>query len=385
MIRMDRKYLKTTFSPSMSLIIYTSSLLFWGIACQPKSSSDQTQESQSASSKASSQSTSKDPTFPSSQKKAKPKVPVEGIKVSKRSISATLSSIAVVEAKEKASIRALTSGILTSLKVDEGSRVKKKQVLAKITRPGARSLINKAYVAYQKAREDEKQIKKLIKSGLAPKEEGRQARFNTQQSRLELNRLQQEASNETIKSPLKGVVVQKSVYQGESINAGQVLFEIVDLREVRIPVFIPETWSAQLKTGLPVILKDRKGKTISDDAKLSYVSPIVDPQSGTIKAFVSPPKKQILRPGLYLQTEIILDTIQDALVIPKSAVLYKENQAYVMVAREGVASQVYVQTGYQQGQLIQIKSPLKEGETVISFGQRGLENNTPIDVNLTSF
>jgi hypothetical protein len=80
-----------------------------------------------------------------------------------------------------------------------------------------------------------------------------------------------------------------------------------------------------------------------------------------------------------------LDTIQDALVIPKAAVLYKENQAYVMVARDGLAYQVSVQIGYQQNQLVQIISPLKEGEQVISFGQRGLEEKTPIEVNLTSF
>ena len=65
-----------------------------------------------------------------------------------------------------------------------------------ITRPGAKSLIRKAASLYRKSKHDVKQLESLVKKGLAPREELTQARFNRDQSGIELTRLREEAKNE---------------------------------------------------------------------------------------------------------------------------------------------------------------------------------------------
>ena len=313
--------------------------------------------------------------------------PVEAIEVTEGRIYSTVSAVAVIEPTERASVRALTTGIITTLKVEEGDRVKPKQLLAQITRPGAKSLLRKASVAYQHAKRDAQRLKGLSDKGLIPKEEWRRATFQKQQNALELQRLRQEATHEKIKSPIRGVIAQRSIYQGESVSPGQALFEVVDLREVRVPLFLPEQWAPQLMRGLKARLYDRQGALITDRAEVTYVSPIVDSQSGTIKVFLSPPKKdkaisRALKPGRYVNAEVILDTVEEALLIPRNTLMYKKNRPTVAQVIEGVTHLIKVETGYTYGEFIQIKSPLKKGDLVVSFGQRGLKEGAKVNVTV---
>ena|GEM_PF-1781870 len=306
-------------------------------------------------------------------------IPVEVTHVKRSAISAVVRAVAVVEPKEKATVRALASGLLSELKVDEGAKVKRGAKLAHITRLGASSLLQKSNDAYLKAKQDARRVKALVDKGLAPVDEHRQARHLAQQSALDLRRLRQEAKNERVISPIQGVITQRLINRGEQVSLGQALFEVMDLRELRVPLFIPDQWSSKLKPGLKVRLFDRQQTLITSDATVSLVSPIVNAQSGTIKVFVTPPKgAQALKPGLFVSAEVILDTIPEALTLPRHVLLYRDDEPWVVVAEDGRAKLVKVTLGYTQGDLVEVRSPLEEGALVVSYGQRGLEEGAPL-------
>ena len=63
-------------------------------------------------------------------------IPVEGIQVKRAPINASIQAIAVVEAKEKATLRAFISGMVSDIKVEEGDLVKSGDLLARLSRPG---------------------------------------------------------------------------------------------------------------------------------------------------------------------------------------------------------------------------------------------------------
>jgi len=310
-------------------------------------------------------------------------VPVEAIRVKRGEISAVVSAVAVVEPTDQATVRALASGVLSALKVDEGARVKREALLARITRLGASSLLQKANDSYLKAKGDARRLKGLSERGLAPVEEYRQAKFQAQQSALDLRRLRQEAQNEKVKSPIRGVVTRRLINRGEQVSLGQALFEVMDLSALRVPLHLPDQWAPQLKEGLKVKLFNRQRALISDEARVSLVSPIVDAQSGTIKVFVEPPKGLAgLKPGLFVSAEVILDTRPDTLVAPRHVLMYRDDEPWVMLVQGEQARAVKVELGYAQGELVELKSPLQEGDLIVSFGQRGLEEGTKLKVTL---
>jgi RND family efflux transporter MFP subunit len=166
------------------------------------------------------------------------------------------------------------------------------------------------------------------------------------------------------------------------VSLGQALFEVMDLSALRVPLHIPDRWASQLKEGLKVRLFDRAERLITDEARVSLVSPVVDAQSGTIKVFVSPPPKlKALKPGLFVSAEVILDTAHNTLTLPKHALLYRDDEPWVVLANGDVARLVKLTLGYTQGERVEVRSPLKEGDLVVSFGQRGLEEGAKLKVS----
>ena len=333
-------------------------------------------------------------------------VPVEVHRLTLGTVRSTVKAVSILSPKEKASVRSLISGLLTELYVTEGDRVKAKQSLAMITRPGSKSLIRKAAGLYRKSQHDVRQLQGLVKKGLAPREELTQAKFNRDQSAIELTRLREEAKNETLRSPITGVVVSRTLYQGETVSPGQAIFEIMDLSQIYAPLNLPDRWSMMIYEGMQARLYNREGQLLSAQAIVSHVSPIIDANTGTFSVWVSPKlttppknkrkksrknsrkknkesKKQRqfeinsrLKPGLFVSAEITIGEHKDVLVIPREAVVYKDGNAQVAVVRDDRITIVDVTIGYQETQILEITSPLKVGDTVVIFGQRGLENGT---------
>jgi len=308
-------------------------------------------------------------------------VPVEAVAVTRGDISAVVRAIAVVEPLERATVRALTAGVVTALDAEEGDRVRPRQRLAQLTRPGAGSLLQQASATHAKAQADAARLKGLADRGLAPLEELRQAEFQREQSALELRRLREEALNERVESPIEAVVTRRLAHRGEAVTAGQALFEVMDLRALRVPLLIPDQWAGQLRADLPARLYDRRGALLTGEARVERVSPVVEAETGAVRVFVSPPSPvSALRPGLFVSAEVILDTARGALLLPKAALLYKDDAPWVVLANDDVARLARVTLGYAEGDLVEVRAPLKEGDLVVSFGQRGLEEGARLKV-----
>ena len=333
----------------------------------------------------------------SDEEKIEKATPVEVQQVTRGPITSSISAVAILAPKEKASVRSLVSGLIKELLVEEGTVLKKNQKIAKLTRPGAQSLIQKARIAYQKARRDVKRLQELVKKGLVPQEELIQAKFARDQNALELRRLREEAKHETLVSPINGVVVKRPVYQGESVNPGQLVVEIMDLSEVYAPLKLPDRWAMKVKEGMLAHLLDRDGQLLSSEASITHVSPIIDAETGTFSVWVTPTnppslhktkknKKTVtksrvyphLKPGLFVTVELILDRKESALLVPRQAVLYKDGRPMISQVVGDRVKIHEVVIGYEDKKHIEILSPLREGDWIISFGQRGLEQDALI-------
>jgi hypothetical protein len=145
-------------------------------------------------------------------------------------------------------------------------------------------------------------------------------------------------------------------------------------------------------------LLDREGGVLETHAYVSRVSPIINAETGTFKVWVSPPKsphnrrvkkkkrhtqkdqkktaqnqRAKLKPGLFVTAEITLDQHHNALLIPREAVMYREGTPFVVRTQGGRARITKVKLGFTEEAHVEVIEPLKEGERIVSFGQRGLE------------
>lgn len=194
-----------------------------------------------------------------------------------------------------------------------------------------------------------------------------------------------------IRSPISGVVTDRSLYPGEMAAAGTPLLTVMDTNSVVARAHIPQEQAALLKLGGKATITV-PGEDDSIEGKVTVVSPALDPNSTTVEVWVQAKNPQgRLRPGTSVQISMLARAVPNSVVIPAAAVLTApDGSSYVMVVvsenrgSDNRAHQKTVKTGIRQGDQVQILDGLAEGDRVVASGAYGLPDNTRIRVEAAS-
>ena len=189
-----------------------------------------------------------------------------------------------------------------------------------------------------------------------------------------------------IRSPIDGYVTDRPLYPGEMASTTAPLLTVMDISKINAKAHVPQADALLLRKGDKASLA-LAGLDKKIAGTVTLVSPALDPNSTTVEIWVQAlnPSQQ-LRPGMTAQLSITAQTVQDAVVVPASALLNASgDDAQVMVVdSESVAQSRDVKTGIQNAEEVQIVSGLKPGEQVISQGAYGLPDKTKVKVEKPS-
>src|SRR6185312_16170914 len=182
-----------------------------------------------------------------------------------------------------------------------------------------------------------------------------------------------------ILSPIAGVVSERSIYPGEIAGAGAPVATIVDISQVVARANIAVTDAAAIRVGRPATITAAEG-TIG--GKVTVVSPAVDPNTTTVQIWAQAVNTgERLKPGGAVRLSINAETLQNAILVPSSAILSSPEGGGDMVMVVGpdlLAHQRKVVVGVRQADNVQIASGLNEGEQVITHGGLGLDDNAKV-------
>jgi len=185
-----------------------------------------------------------------------------------------------------------------------------------------------------------------------------------------------------IRSPIDGVVTDRPQYQGELATANVPLLTVMNTSKLIAKVHIAQSEAVLLKVGNPAEI----GLTGLDEpikAKVTLVSPALDPGSTTIEVWVVSNKpNSALKPGMNARVNMIAQSEEDALVVPASAVYQSEEAGdYLMLAgTDKKAHLTKVKVGIKNKELAQIESGIKENDSIITVGGYALPDGTQIRV-----
>lgn len=191
---------------------------------------------------------------------------------------------------------------------------------------------------------------------------------------------QAQLSYSEIRSPIDGVVTDRSLYPGEMATAGTPLLTVMDTAAVIAKAHIPQADAALLSIG------DKGTITVPgiDDpieGKVTVVSPALDPNSTTVEIWLEAknPKSQ-LKPGTSVQLSLLAKTVKDALVVPAAAVVNAADGGFaiMLAGKDGRAHQQTVKVGIRQGDGVQILEGIDANDRVVANGAYGLPDNTKI-------
>jgi HlyD family secretion protein len=186
-----------------------------------------------------------------------------------------------------------------------------------------------------------------------------------------------------LRSPISGIVSDRSVYAGEMPAAGTPIISIVDISQIVARANVPVKDAAAIQVGRPARITGPDGDI---PGKVTVVSPSVDPSTTSVEVWVqaaNPGEK--LKPGGTVRVAIIAETIQNTLIVQASALLNADDggQKVMVIAvngTNGIARERRVAVGIRQGDRVQIVSGLQEGEMVVTSGGLGLEDKAKVTI-----
>lgn len=170
-------------------------------------------------------------------------------------------------------------------------------------------------------------------------------------------------------SPASGVVIEKSIVDGASIQAGERLFRIAALDQIWVEADVYEGDLARISKGqaATVSLTYLPGRTF--EGKVAFVYPYLDPATRTGRVRVALPNKGMeLKPDMYA-TVAFRVPLGERLQVPVSAVVYTGPRRIVFVdLGDGRLHPQEVTIGARNGDSVEIIAGLKEGDVVVTTG-----------------
>lgn len=204
-----------------------------------------------------------------------------------------------------------------------------------------------------------------------------QAQASKASSEAQLASSQKSLDDAVVKSPISGTVLECNVTEGAVANGTP--FVIVDLNTVNIEVNVAEQIISSIKVGDSVKIKIT---TISDEifeGNITSIAPGAN-SDGTYKVKVEINNSDgQLKSGMFAEIYFTKEKSDNTIVLPRSAVMSKNDEYYVFTVENNVAKKKVVEIGIDNGDEIEIKSGLKDTDLVVVKGQSYLKDGDSVN------
>ena len=290
---------------------------------------------------------------------------VETMTIKPRSFAITLEYPGVAEPIEQRMIAAESSGRVLDAPFKEGTTIKRSELMLRTDAKMNSAQINVLDSQVRAARRERDRLKQLAAEGLATPQQLDQAASNVEQLDLSIKQAKVGVSMSTVRSPVGGYVLKKMIEPGEFIGAGQPIAEIIDYETIVVELSFPS-----IDYKINGIIK-RRGVQASQPTQTFPVE--IHVENKDLK----------LLPGMRAIVTLPKSNIENAIVVPRDAILEGVNQREAMVARDikgdqGTAQLRVVEFGEAKANEIVITKGLEAGDHLIVLGHRGIVDGTPV-------
>lgn len=279
-------------------------------------------------------------------------------------------------------VKAQVPGVVTQLSAERGQSVGAGAVLARIeaegitsTAAGARSGVAAAEASLALAQRQLESARTLFEAGAMSEIDFRaaQTQFEAAQAQLAAARAQAAGANEQaartqVTAPFAGQVSQRMVNQGEAVNPGQSLFEVVNSAFLELEGQVPVDRAISVKEGLPVVFTIDAFPGREFRGTVSRVAPVADMQTRQVGVTLRLPNEDRgIIGGLFATGRVLTEAATQATVVPVSAVRGTAGDNFVYVIENETVVRRPVTTGTHDTTrgVIAINAGLQVGERVV--------------------
>ena len=269
------------------------------------------------------------------------------------------------------------SGVVEAVKVDLGEQVKQGQVLAVIASTDLSERRSEFYAAQKRlalAQKTYRREKELWEERISAEQDYlqaqqalREAELTVANAKAQLQALGSDAgkpdalSRYELRAPFDGMIVEKDITLGESVNTDDQIFIISDLSTVWADISVPANALSAVRVGSNAVIEATAFES-SANGTVSYVGSLVGQQSRAATARVTLPNPEgVWRPGLFVKVRVGSGGVSVPVAVKPDAIHTLEDNPVVFVRTDhGFAAQPIV-TGRGDSEAVEIKEGLQAG------------------------
>lgn len=307
---------------------------------------------------------------------------VSGIVVQPQALDNTVRSSGTVLASESVDLTAETAGRIEKIYFREGAHVTQNQLLISINDDDLKAQLKKTELQIQLAEEQLTRQKQLYDINGISKQDYDIALNSVNTLKADKDNLIASIRKKEIRAPFNGRIGLRYISEGSYVSPASRIASIQKINPLKIDFSIPEKYAEQVSLGDPV-------QFYGDEVKQKFtgtvyaIEPKIDPSTRTLQLrALCENKNEKIFPGSYVNIELRLKKIPDALMVPTQAIIPVLKGQTLLVKRNGVTVSLPVKIGIRTASSVQILSGISVGDTVITSGIMQLREGMPVKVNI---
>jgi membrane fusion protein (multidrug efflux system) len=290
-------------------------------------------------------------------------------------------SVGTVRARDAVTITAKVTGIVQSIRFQEGQPVREGELLVDLDAAALRAELDQARALFDDARSQ------LVRArGLQPGQTITAQRLETleavtRQAEGRVRQAEARLQELRVLAPFSGRVGLRQVSVGALVQPGTVVTTLDDISRVRVEFSVPELFVARVRVGSPVVARSGAFGDRRFEGRVAVVDTRIDTATRTIRVISEfDNADEALKPGLFMTVDIELERRNGALLIAEEALDPIGDRNFVYVVRENRARRVEVRLGQRMPGEVEVLSGLSAGDPVVVQGIQRLRNDAPVRV-----
>jgi membrane fusion protein (multidrug efflux system) len=305
--------------------------------------------------------------------------------------AATRSAIGTVAAVHGVTLSADLPGVVVGIDFDSGHRVGEGDVLVRLDTRQERAQLAAAEAQRELARLNLERMQELLGKKVVSQAEFDRTVAEDKQAEAGVSAIKATIERKTIRAPFDGVLGIRLVNLGQYLNAGDPIVPLQSMNPVQVNFALPQQDVAGLKVGAQVKVSADSIALGNALGRITAINSVIDEATRNIEvqATLDNPHGR-LRPGMFVDVEILLGTSQQVVALPASAISFAPygNSVFIVGEMDGPKGakyrgvrQQFIKLGEGRGDQVAVVSGLKPGDEVVTSGVFKLRNGVAVTVN----
>jgi membrane fusion protein (multidrug efflux system) len=310
----------------------------------------------------------------------------------------TLSAVGSIAAVKGVEISNDAPGVVARIDFESGAIVHEGQVLVELD-----SRVERAQLASARARQELAEVQAKRSRALVQSNSIAQAQADSDESTVkttaaDVGGLEAQIDRKIVRAPFSGRLGIRGINLGQYLNPGTPITVLEQIDSVFVDFTLPQETLGALKVGSPVRATVRSAEKTAYDGTIAAIDPAIDSATRNIKLRAAIPNKgEKLRPGMFVNVEVVLPKADPFVALPATAVVHASYGDSIFVVEDKkddsgnpekgvdgkpvrVARQQFVRLGEQRGDFVAVADGAKPGQEVVTAGAFKLHNGSPVAV-----